>query len=690
MPEGRPNFYELLGLDPSVDDQAEIEKVLEALKRRWNQARTQHTGRKRAEAEANLAWVDEIRRVLGDPSSRRREAEERRRQLAGARDEALAELDRRIGALRSLGGCSPEQLEKLAGQFAGRLGRGEIEQRLRDAGIAIGGSGGGTGVPFVPRPFLSDAQLEEIEHALGTLRFPDLYAFLGASPGTPPEELAAQADQRYRQSLGQVDEQATTVQKLAGIAQTLFRKPDGKARYDASAATAAMRRLHGDIDLMVEGGDLRYEAFDLLARTAADHGVDPELARSYVGWYAEQQGWAIAAPSEQQSPGLDRFVLQMEETLRRVEAEQRQREREWEEERRRMREEARTAGRTPEPPPVAPHPAQSLRAPSSLHVAPIRRGFRLQWPPVPGAGVSYWVVRKLGGYPQDEGDGELCQAVAAPPFEDASAPKGACYYAVFTMRQDQTSADAALSGPHHLRAGSTVRKAAAAAVALTAVGLGAAKLLPPWPWFRSGSNGGQAQPTPSAVRAPVVPPPPPVVVLPGHPPDLPEPKPKPVAALPVNPRVAVLAEGDDQIVPTLEDELIRELHHRGLDTAGRNGLLRFEDHLDRGGRTSIAQLLAGTSLDGVDVLVHADVDRVGERQLQFLGRSETAYRSRVAVQAYLVADQQPLGREWSTEVEYTTVNLAQKLEESIYGMGDEVLGAVAGGWSDYRKRRGAP
>lgn len=686
MPDERPNFFALLDLDPSLDDWERIESALETKRQRWNQARTQHTGRKRAEAEANLALMDEIRRVLRDPVLRRREAEARRQQIAEARDEALAELDRRIGSLRSLGGCSPQQLDKLVGQFAGRLERAEIEQRLRDAGVPVGDVGTAS-APFAARAFLTDSELDEIEHALATLREPDLYAFLGSPRDARPEELAARAEQRYKQSLGHVDEQATAVQKLAGIAQTLFRRSDGKERYDASAATTAMRRLHGDIDLMADGGELRYEAFEMLARTAADHGVDEDLARSYVGWYAERKGWRIAEPSQQEpSQGFASVMRKMEETLRRVEAEQRRREREWEEERRRA-----AAAAPPAPPPRpggradAPAQAQALRPPASLHVEPIRGGFRLEWPRIAGGGMSYWIVRKRGGYPEDEGDGELLQRVSAPSFDDLRVPAGSWFYAVFTLRDDETSEDAAVSGPHRLRGRSAARGVAAAVLAAagTAVALAWPLLFPPPPPPPPEPSPQPPSALPSVTVKPTIPPPP---TLPGPPEDLPPPTPKPVVDLPQSPRVAVLAAGDPEIGPAVERALIDELARRGLDVSGLDGLIRLEDHLDRGGRTSVEQLLSATSLDGADVLVHAVIHPLGSRQLGFLGRTETNYQTRIGVHAYLVADQKPLGG-WSAELEHTPLNLSAKLGDSIYGMGGEMQGAVESGWSDYRRRR---
>lgn len=712
MNRERPNFYDLLGLDPAVDDEAEIKRAIDGKKKRWNHIRTQKTGKKRAEAEAALGWVDEMRRVLADPTARRAEAEARRRQLEAAKQTAYEELDQRIVTLRSLGGCSQEQLERLVDQLAGRLERHEIEQRLAAAGIAVGVSGKAEKAPFEARTFLSNSHLEDIVHALGVLNEGSLYTFLGAFPQTPTVELVERAKKRYQESAGRSDERSTMVQKLAGIAEDIFLKTDGKERYEASTATLSLRRLHGDFDLMVEAGELRYDAFQLVARAAEDHGVDPDLARSYLGWYASERGWAIAEPAAQDSTvGFEQLFARMEDTLRQVQRARQQDQQRWDEERQRMEEVAKAAAvkaateaaakaaattKDPSPPLSSPgvdtpsSPSSGLRAPSTLHVERFGKGFRLQWPPVPGASIGYWVVRKRDGYPEDEGDGELQERALETSFEDPSVPMANWYYAVFTLRDDQTSLDAAMSGPHRPKAGSVARVAAVATTGVAATVAAVAFLwpvsLPPPP----------PPPPPHEEKAEVPPPPPPqeprspgasqaIVPLPST---LPPPAHKPKKNIPMKPKVAVLAGGDRQLTPAVERKLREELAQRGLEVVGRNQLLRLDDHLVSGGRGSISQLLAGSSLDGADVLVYADVDRLGERELRFLGRSELAITSQIGVEAYLVAEQKSLGSGWSEQLEYTQVNLGQKLEESVYGLGDEVLRAVDAGWSDYRQRQG--
>src|SRR5689334_21780577 len=71
----RPNFFELLGLDPERDnDWAKIEKRIDEKKRDWARD-VQSSPKRRQEAKRNMDLLPEIRRVLGDPGLRRQEAE---------------------------------------------------------------------------------------------------------------------------------------------------------------------------------------------------------------------------------------------------------------------------------------------------------------------------------------------------------------------------------------------------------------------------------------------------------------------------------------------------------------------------------------------------------------------------------------------------------------------------------------
>jgi hypothetical protein len=709
MSEDRPNFYAALDLDPTVDDWPAIEARIEEKKRRWNVVRLKHQGPRRGEAEAHLARVPEMKRVLADPALRRREAEARRRQLEAERLEVLAELDGRIETLRRAGGASEGQVEKLAIQFAGWLERSDVLARLEAAGVLQRGRPAGSR----DREFLAEARMGEIGHELALLGQEDLYAFLGAQPSTAPEELARLAEERYKARVGRADRRSEAEQKLAGICHDLFRRPGGKAAYDASLATLPLRQLHADLDVLETGGKLPHAAIDRVVEEAAKHRLDPDLARDYVHWYARERGWMVAepAPEERGSARFDKLAQQIDEILKAAEQERRaaERERERAQEVRRRAEEAakqreaqKSAAQPPAPPPPrgpqpaepSPSPSRSvLDAPASLGVFPVRRGFELHWSSTPGTGVLYQVVRKRGSIPQRETDGELQRQVASTQFQDLEVPPGEWYYAVYALRDGETSLDAAVSGPHRIKRGTASRRAAVATFA--ALGLGATAWLYPNIRALLFEQPKEEQPE-----------------------EKPEEKPEhnkadeqqaqgtkhqrdetqrqerrkadthPVRVIAETPKLAVIAGGDRQLLSPVEDTLVAELGRRGFEVAGRSGLLRTEDFLAGRGDASASALLPVVAEDGIDVLVRAEIEELGQRELQYLGRREVSTISRIAVRAYLVAERKPLGTITSGQVQHTPLNAVELLEEAAYELGDELRRAVTSGWSDYRKRHG--
>ncbi len=679
MADSRPNFFQLLELDPSVDDWPTIQKEIAKKKKYWNQIRTQRTGPKQAAAKANLDLLPEIERVLGDPNLRRQEAAARRAEIEVGQQEVLNKLDQMIETFRDRGHITDIQVDNLADHFAEVMTRAEIETRLKAAGVRVGASPTASAGPFQRRDFLDDSKVEEIRHGLGVLGFADLYAFLGLSADTSADVLAARGKQRYQESAGRADEKSTAVQKLAGLAEDLFSSSAGKDRYDATLATLPMRELRDQIELMVENGELAYEDFERLATMAGRHGVDVQAAKSFLGWFAEQRNWTLGEPPEMPSPPdpRDHVWEQRFETLfRAFEAQQRA-----------TTQQPNTVQQGPDmvvDPPPPPPPHRPLQAPPSIQVRPVAGGFDVEWAPVHEPGASYWVVRKDGGPPTDEGDGEGTE-LAVCRFEDRNVPPGAWYYGVFTLLQEAISPHPVFSGPHRPARRSAAPKAVAAAM-IIAGGVGAAWALGLIPFPPSGQGGGGGGGGGGA------PPPPPSPVHQSHvipPPVMPPPPPAPPKAqIRQKPKVLVVANGEPMVKRTLETHLVGELRQRGLDVEAGSGRFLTGDYIARGGASSALALLPVLDQENVDVLVFAAVEPRGQRQLSFLGRTETSYTSEIQARAYLVRNRNQLGGLESATFEYTILNLGEKLEDSLYGMGAPLASAALAGWSNYRKSQG--
>jgi hypothetical protein len=71
----RPNYFELLGLDPAETEPARIEAAIRDRQAEWSRLRVQHPTRG-LEAKQNLERLPDIRAVMLDPTRRQAEAEQ--------------------------------------------------------------------------------------------------------------------------------------------------------------------------------------------------------------------------------------------------------------------------------------------------------------------------------------------------------------------------------------------------------------------------------------------------------------------------------------------------------------------------------------------------------------------------------------------------------------------------------------
>ncbi len=697
----RKNFYEMLDLDPSVDSWDEIRDVIDKKRNRWMMDRTHLSQARKQRAEEGLRYVEQMKQVLKNPVTRRQEREafleQRDAELAGKREE----LQRLIAKIKAGGaGCSTDQFQLLIDRFSGAFTPLEIEKELEAAGVPPGADAGPEAPEWERQGYIEADLAKDIALNFEICKQPDLYAFLGADTRVAATELFAIADRRYKESVrvGRTDEEATAEQKLAGICQTLFKSEDGKTRYDNTLRALPMRELHDEIDLAAASKTLRRSDLDELAGRGVRLGVEEADAYGYLLWYADQKRWEIVRPSPEEEAQARAKRQQEEmkdvaEAVRkaaeetRAEAERLRREREEIERQRReppappppeRNPSAPQATSSPHPPPVS----SILPPPVGLRVVPRGDGFTLTWQPVSNGGgpVSYCVVRKQGRAPADEGDGEfISEDLTGTHFDDTSVPTATdWHYAVYAVRGDEVSEDAALSGPHRRAEHSPVRLVALAALLVLVIGstyalrpMNQPMIVSPlapsgWPEVEKDIGGkknevqGSGQgahrvtihtPTPRTSPVPALQPPPA------------SPPPPPRLSIPLRPLVTVVATGDQRLNSAVERYFSDELS-RSFDVVSRSAL-------DRQG-----------------VLVRAKVEFVSERELQYLGRRSFATQSRLNVDLFLVAQQRDLPGEWSESFEYTAVNVDDQVERAVLSVVNGVIDGIDGGWSRYRQDLG--
>jgi hypothetical protein len=731
----RPNFFELLELDPSVDDWTVIEKSIREKQSTWAKDRTNGSPARLQKAKQGMALLNEIREVMEDPLRRRREAEAARELRRKTHETKERELVDWIEILRGSGSCRPEQLEKILRQLEGVYSEREIRERLAAAGIHVDSG------PKPPREGLDPVTAKNLRRNLEQLKMGSLYELFKLPPDSSPEALSAKAEEILKEvnRLGQTDSAATAHSQLAGIAKTIFKNAEGKKKYDAQRVFDVLDELADKIEAAGADSVLTAHELDILVRLAAQRGAPAEDAREVLEQRAAEKGWKIerarAAPDPSPSPagpsaaGGSPFPGGSSSGA---------------------------AGDDTEPP-----------APARLIVRPIPAGFRLSWEPVRAPGeLRYRVVRKAGSVPWDEGDGEVVASTSAAQADDPSVPPGApWYYAVFTLRAGLASTVPAHSGPHLLgtedaapagpaassrkTGGLPIRRLATAAALLLALGgTGAALFLGPLSSVMGGAaavspNPPQPAPGPAPGPGPGTatpgssnPNPNPAVPPSSNPstttvassgiaagilPTLTSPDPAqnqnglgggsntgmsgggspsgavlgdssrinqvpPPAStgfLPENPEVAVLALGDPLLATAVEGGLENALRGEGLNIV--SGLAALDDfRQDRESRASLSRILASLRGEGIHAVVVARVERLADRELNYYGRRDVASTSNLRIEAYLVDGGRSLGSGWSEQIEYTAVNAASEGRGAAGLAASDLAAAIRDGWAARR------
>lgn len=127
--------------------------------------------------------------------------------------------------------------------------------------------------------------------------------------------------------------------------------------------------------------------------------------------------------------------------------------------------------------------------------------------------------------------------------------------------------------------------------------------------------------------------------------------------------VAISVSGDPAIETLVANLLESEITSAGLDARDRE-------------RGSAGSLLDRLRRQGVANLIVAQIEQTGERELRYMGRSETAFGSRVNLTAYDVATGKVVKRS-SVPLEYTQMSAERAVEKALGRAAQELVGAIA-------------
>ena len=135
-------------------------------------------------------------------------------------------------------------------------------------------------------------------------------------------------------------------------------------------------------------------------------------------------------------------------------------------------------------------------------------------------------------------------------------------------------------------------------------------------------------------------------------------------AKPRVPTIAVVAAGDDVISAPAEGALVSLLQSRGFRV--------IEGSRVRGERPNL-----GAYAGKADAVVFVHARPVGSQEMQYYGQSSTLYTVQLGVKAYRVADGSVLWTGAAQQVNFTSLNAAEKAREAIEPILDNVDSTLA-------------
>jgi hypothetical protein len=136
--------------------------------------------------------------------------------------------------------------------------------------------------------------------------------------------------------------------------------------------------------------------------------------------------------------------------------------------------------------------------------------------------------------------------------------------------------------------------------------------------------------------------------------------------------VAVAAFGEQLLVGTVSSTVQSELEAAGIAVLDAAALPATEGLARQAGEPGTEEVIRALRGAGVAVLVLARVIPAGQRELQYMGRYDVAYSSRVTITCYDVATGRPKGRSQSATIEYTMLTVERATASALSPLAEEI------------------
>ncbi|MBW3671519.1 MAG: protein kinase [Acidobacteria bacterium] len=141
---------------------------------------------------------------------------------------------------------------------------------------------------------------------------------------------------------------------------------------------------------------------------------------------------------------------------------------------------------------------------------------------------------------------------------------------------------------------------------------------------------------------------------------------------------AIVVTGDSRLADHVAGQLLSRFRGAGVNAVDARFLPETESLVL--GDPSVGALVDALRRAGVRWMVLARIEPSGERELRYMGRTETAYRSRINLSTIDIATGRPVGQTHSESVEYTALNAERQAATALRRIGRDVAESI-------RKRR---
>lgn len=290
------NYYELLDLDPTVEDLPSIEKRIQEKQRLWSRQTTEGSPRDARLAARNLRLLDPLRRTMLNPALRAPMADKARRLQEQRRRDARSGLSALLAFAKGKVGDTEQFITRDCARYVRELGRPEVQRLVDAAGITARQA-----TPPPPRrESLDPTTARRIREGLDHIGKRDLYEFLGLSRRCTAKSLCDKAEQINRALLqsGRTDDEAAAAKELAGQCMALFTAESGRERYTTTLLDEKLdAALRDFLPLAAQNNALGRKEVTELAGIAARHGIAPSDTENYLRDLATRRKWAWLAES---------------------------------------------------------------------------------------------------------------------------------------------------------------------------------------------------------------------------------------------------------------------------------------------------------------------------------------------------------------------------------------------------------